>query len=83
MNLASLWMAALGVVILAIVLMVGAKILGQAQSTETEGTAAYNITQHGLEGVSQLAQWITIIALVVAGVYIISLLIRGFGGLRE
>jgi len=83
LNLSSMWVAALGLVIIAIVAMVGAKILGQAQANETSGSYAYNITDQGLTGINQLATWLPIVALVVAGVVIIGLLIRGFGGLSR
>ena len=59
--------------VIAIVLSVGATILGQVQDTQSTGTLEYNITQEGLEGQRDLSEWqgtwvVIIAAAVVIGI---------------
>jgi Tfp pilus assembly protein FimT len=45
--------------VIAIVLGVGATVLTQVRSTQTTGSAAYNITGQGLQGQTDLSEWQT------------------------
>ena len=58
---------------IAIIMGVGATILGQVQDTQTAGTLEYNITQEGLDGQRDLSEWqgtwvVIIAAAVVIGI---------------
>jgi type II secretory pathway component PulF len=81
MTLSSLQGGGLAIVVLVIIIAIGAQILGQINSTQTAGTTEKNITTAGLTAMGQFANWFTILVLVIIAVVIISLLIRGLGGL--
>ena len=78
MNL--LWTAGLIFVMTAVVLAVGVKILAKMNESETNPTAI-SIFGKGISAISSLSDWLSIIALVLAGVIILLLLIRGFAPL--
>lgn len=80
-SLNSLWVAGLAFVILAVVLSIGARILAQIKSSTTDPNATALISQ-GQQGLSTLGEWIPIVALATAGVLVLGLIIRSFGGLR-
>jgi len=73
-------------VVSAMVLGFGILVLASVQTTIVSsgfGTALstqYNAVGYGITGVSQLSQWLPLIALVIAAVIIIALILRGFGG---
>jgi uncharacterized protein HemX len=58
---------------IAIIMGVGATILGQVQDTQVAGSLEYNITQEGLDGQRDLSEWqgtwvVIIAAAVVIGI---------------
>jgi len=79
-SLASLWVAGLGFVITVIVLSIGARIVSQMKNQTTD-TIAQGILDQGLTALGDLSSWLPIIALTVAGVIILMLVVRAFGGL--
>lgn len=80
-SLTSLWVAGLGFVITVVVLSIGARIVAEMQNQTQAGTTAYDVLSQGLTALSDLASWLPIIALAVAGVIILLLIVRAFGGL--
>lgn len=83
MTVSSLQGGALALVVLVIVLAIGAQILGQIRNTETTNSTEWNTTGSGLNALNTFSNWFTIIVLVIIAVVIISLLIRGLGGLAS
>ncbi|MEM5867546.1 MAG: hypothetical protein QXG39_06470 [Candidatus Aenigmatarchaeota archaeon] len=79
-SLTSLWVAGLGFVITVIVLSIGARIVSEMKNQTTDTTAS-SILEKGLTALSDLSGWLPIIALAVAGVIILLLIVRAFGGL--
>ena len=45
---------------------------------QTADTAAYNVSEYGLEGMQELGSWVPTIALVVAASLIIGILVSAF-----
>ena len=74
MELSDMGPVALSFVFIAIVIGVGATILGDVQSSQTADGYAYNTSAAGLEGLSTLGGWLPVIALVVAAAIVISVL---------
>jgi TRAP-type C4-dicarboxylate transport system permease small subunit len=79
-SLTSLWVAGLGFVITVVVLSIGARIVSEMKNQTTD-TTAVSILEKGLVALSDLSAWLPIIALAVAGVIILLLIVRAFGGL--
>lgn len=79
-SLTSLWVAGLGFVITVVVLSIGARIVSQMKDQTTDATAV-SILDKGLNALTELTNWLPIIALAVAGVIILLLIVRAFGGL--
>jgi len=80
-SVTSLWVAGLGFVITVIVLSIGAKIVGKMQAGTEANTTAYTILDTGMQALSELSGWLPIVALAVAGVLVLLLIVRAFGGL--
>jgi Na+/melibiose symporter-like transporter len=74
MQLSDMGPVALSFVFIAIVIGVGATILGDVQSSQTADGYAYNTSASGLEGLSTLGSWLPVISLVVAAAIVISVL---------
>jgi hypothetical protein len=79
-SLTSLWVAGLGFVITVVVLSIGARIVGEMKNQTTD-TTAVGILDKGLQALGDLASWLPIIALAVAGVLVLLLVVRAIGGL--
>lgn len=79
-SLTSLWVAGLGFVITVVVLSIGARIVGEMKNQTTDAVAV-SILEKGLSALSDLSGWLPIIALAIAGVIILLLIVRAFGGL--
>ena len=79
-NLAALWLAVIGFGIAAIVGAVVSKILAQISANENN-TAVTEIVNYGQEAVKTLVSWLPTLAIAIAGVIIIVLIARAFGGL--
>jgi len=79
-SLNTLWVAGLGFVITVVVLSIGARIVSTMKSQTTDTTAT-EILDKGLGALSDLSGWLPIIALAVAGVIVLMLIVRAFGGL--
>lgn len=80
-QLQNLGAGAMAVVVLVIVIAVGSQILGQVKATQTANTTEYNLTTSGLSAMNSFSNWFVIIVLVIIAVVIISLLVRGLGGI--
>lgn len=82
LQLSALWTAGVAFVITAVVLAIGARILTgvKNQTNATSDPQAITVINYGLQSLSDLGGWMPLIALVVAGVLILGLLIRAFGG---
>jgi hypothetical protein len=78
-SLTSLWVAGLGFVITVVVLSIGARIVSTMKDQTTD-TTAVAILDKGLGALSDLSGWLPIIALAVAGVIVLLLIVRAFGG---
>lgn len=81
-NLASL---AITFVVLAIVLSFGSTILQNLQDTNEaagDNTSAFNATANGIESVTEFADWLPTLALIVVAAVIIGIIVRffAFGG---
>ena len=83
MTISSLQAAGLSLVVLAVIIGIGAQILGTIQGTQTENTTEYNTSRAGLLAMSEFANWFTIIVIVLIAVVIIALLVRGLGGMAS
>jgi hypothetical protein len=79
-SLTSLWVAGLGFVITVVVLSIGARIVSTMKNQTTDSTAL-NVLDKGLGAISDLSSWLPVIALAVAGVIVLLLIVRAFGGL--
>ena len=77
-QLAGLQYAAIAIVVLVIVVSIGAQILGQIQSTQSNTSTEYNVTGKGISAMSTFGDWFAIIVIVVIAVVIISLLLGAF-----
>jgi len=80
MNLSALWLAVLGFGIAAIVGAVTSKILAQISASETNENVTA-IVGYGQEAIKTLVSWLPTLAIAIAGVIIIVLIARAFGGL--
>jgi len=83
LSVSSLQVAAIAIVVLVVVIAVGAQILGKIRETQTASTYEYNTTTKGLDAMKEFSNWFVIIVLVIIAVVIISLLLRGFGGVSQ
>ena len=83
MTVSSLQAAGLSLVVLAVVIGIGAQILGTIQDQQTENSTEYNTSAAGLDALGEFADWFTIIVIVLIAVVIIALLVRGLGGMAS
>ena len=60
--------------VIAIVLGIVATILVQIQATQTTSGYAYNITQEGIEGITDFSEWQTTWVVVIAAAVIIGII---------
>lgn len=74
MTLSDLAPAAIAFVFIAVVLAVGASILGGVQEGQTSGSTAYNATSQGIDSLEELSGWLPLIALVIAAAVVIGVL---------
>ena len=79
-GLSDMWNAALALVVLAFVLVIGQNVLQTLRSTQTAGTYALNATEQAQIGLNTFANYITIIALVIVGAVVINILVKSFRG---
>ena len=79
-QLGNLQVAAVGLVVIAIVIGFGAQILGNIRTTQTAGTAEYNATTSGIGALDTFSDNLGTIALIIVAVVVIGLLLRSFGG---
>lgn len=75
MTLSELAPAAIAFVFIAVVLAIGADVVGDVQSGQTAGSGAYNATVQGLEAINELSTWLPTIALVIAAAVVIGVLV--------
>ena len=67
------------VVVAAIIISMGASILGELQGQQTTQSLPYNITGKGLEGLTTFGNWIPLIALVIVAAIVIGVIVRYLG----
>ena len=60
--------------VVAVVLGVGLTVLTQVQDTQTSGSLAYNATQEGMDGLTDLSEWQTTWAVIVAAAIVIGII---------
>ena len=70
---------AIALVVAAIILGMGGTILDEIQDTQTSGTAAYNASDYGLQGMNTLSQFIPTIAIVAVAAVVIGIILVFFG----
>ncbi|OGY82266.1 MAG: hypothetical protein A3F54_00020 [Candidatus Kerfeldbacteria bacterium RIFCSPHIGHO2_12_FULL_48_17] len=78
-QLASLQSAALGMVVLIIIVAIGAQILGNIRGTQSNVSLEYNITDSGLNAFDTFADYFDVIVIILVAVVVIGLLVRSFG----
>ncbi len=71
---------ALVLVVASFIIAVGGEMLTQLQDQQTEGTAAYNASEAGIEGITTFSTWIPLIALVIVLSIVIGVIVRYMGG---
>jgi len=74
MNLNQLGTVAIAFVFVAIVIGIGADVLGDIRGGQTANSYEYNASTRGLESVDELGTWLPTIALVVAASFVIGVL---------
>lgn len=70
--------AAVGVLVFIIVLSVGATVLTSIQGTQTNQSSAYNITATGLQGMTTLGGFTSVIVVIAVAAVIIGLIAVAF-----
>jgi hypothetical protein len=81
-NLSTLQTAALGIVVLTIIVAMGAEILSKLQGTQIADSTSFNVTGQGLTAMSAFGDWFTVIVVVVVAVVILGLILL-FGRIRS
>ncbi len=74
MNLNQLGTVAIAFVFVAIVIGIGADVLGDIRAGQTANSYEYNASTRGLESVDELGTWLPTIALVIAAAFVIGVL---------
>lgn len=69
----------MGLIIATIMTSVGAEVLGNLRSGQVVNSYEYNITGEGLKGLDEISSWFDLIGLVAAAVFVIGLVVGGFG----
>lgn len=78
MNVNMIGGVALALVVAGILIAFGLQILGDVKGDMTASSAEANATQEAIDGVSNLAEKLPLIATIVVAVLIIALLVGGF-----
>jgi hypothetical protein len=78
MRLEDLAPAGIAFVVVAITISIGADVLTDIGSTQTDGSIASDATLNGTEGLGELASWLPTIALVVAASVVIGVVVAYF-----
>ena len=71
---------AIGFVVLAIVIAVGANVLTNLQSTQTINSVAYNVSGSGLSALNQFGTWFPVIVIAGIGAFVIGIIFTFFMG---
>ena len=81
MTLAQFGSLALAFAVAAIIISMGAEILGQVRTTQTNNTSyQYNVTTKALTGTKTFGDWLPTIAVVVAAAIVIGVIVNYFRG---
>lgn len=80
-ELGNLGGAALTLGVAGLIIAFTLQIQGDVRGDMTENTSEYNATTDSIDGVSRFSAKLPIIATVVVAVFIIGLLVRGWGGM--
>ncbi len=74
--------SALALIVAAITIVIGARVVSQVQTLETVNTTAYNVSSSALTALGSYGDWFVIIVLVIIAVIVIGLLqhIRAVAG---
>ena len=86
-TMASLGPLAIMLVVAAIIVAMGGQILNEVSNEVdtgnyvygTNGTAAFNSTGGGLEGVAQFSEWFDTISLILVAAVVIGIIVTSFG----
>ena len=71
---------AIGIVVLAIVVSVGANVLINVRNTNTASDAAYNVANQGAVGLAEYGNWFKTIVIVGVAAVVLSLIFMAFQG---
>jgi hypothetical protein len=77
-SLQNLSAAAIGVLVFILIVSIGALILSQVQSTQTNNSIAFNTTSLGLQGIALFGSFTSVIVLVVIAAVILALIAVAF-----
>lgn len=78
MKLGDLLPIALIFVVATLAIGIGADVIDNVQDDQTTDGFAYNVSQDGLSGMSELGGWLPTLALVVAAAIVIGVLVSAF-----
>ena len=78
LSVSSIGPLAMTLVVAAIIMAFGGKILADIQADQTANSIAYNVTGKGLTAMTTFGNWIPTIATIVAAVVVIGLLLVYF-----
>ena len=78
LGLNNLSSAAIGVLVFILVVAIGALILSQVQTTQTNNSIAFNTTAQGLTGIALFGSFTSVIVLVVIAAVILALIAVAF-----
>ena len=70
---------AIGLVVAAVILGMGATILDKLKSQQTVNSTAYNTSNFGIQGVATMAEFIPTIAIVAVAAIVIGIILVFFG----
>jgi hypothetical protein len=73
----------IGIVIVAILSVVGLQILSETKADFTENGTEWNATQSGIEGIAKIPAKLPLLATAAVGVVIIVMILGYFGGMTR
>ena len=79
-GIAQMWNAALALVVLAFVLVIGQNVLQTLRASQSAGTYALNATEQAQQALNTFANYLIIVALVIVGAVVIGILVKSFSG---
>jgi len=70
---------AIGIVVLGITVSIGATILTNVRDTNTQNSAAYNLSNQAASGIAEYGNWFKILVIVGVASVVLSLIFLAFG----